>query len=82
MPPILIETFLQEVDGLRPDQLFTIRLGLKISPARRAELLDRVGALFNEYAQEPTDDDGETISLLFVEHPDLPRDQRPGASGG
>lgn len=67
---ILLETFLQEIEGLAPDEINATRLGLKLSPARREELLERFTALFQEYAAQDSDPDGDPISLFFVEHPD------------
>jgi predicted ArsR family transcriptional regulator len=72
----LIETFLQEIEGLPPQQLHIVRLGLKLNPASRAELLDRFQALFEEYKDRPADPEGEPLSLMFVEHPEPPRAER------
>ena len=74
--PILIDTFLQEIDGLPADEIHVMRLGLKLTDARRDELMGRVHALFQEYASGEADADGSPISLLFAEHPDVPRAQR------
>jgi Mn-dependent DtxR family transcriptional regulator len=76
MGPMLLETFLQEIEGLAAEDLNITRLGLKLSAQRRHEMLRRFGELFEEYAQLDSDPDGEPISLLFVEHPDLPRASR------
>jgi DNA-binding transcriptional ArsR family regulator len=73
---MLVDTFLQEIDGLPPEQLNTTRLGLKLSPENREELLRRFHELFLEYKDRGPDDDGEPISLFFVEHPDLPPSRR------
>ena len=72
---ILLETFLQEIDGLPADDLNAVRLGLKLSPARRSEMLARFRALFQEYADADSDPDGDPISLFFVEHPDRQHSQ-------
>lgn len=74
--PILLETFLQEIEGLAPDELNATRLGLKVSPERRLALLEKFDALFQELAAEDSDPDGEPISLFFVEHPDRQRGSR------
>lgn len=74
--PILLETFLQEVDGIAPDDINATRLGLKLTPEHREELLARFDAIFQEYAAGDSDPDGDPISLFFVEHPDLPRTRR------
>jgi Mn-dependent DtxR family transcriptional regulator len=74
--PVLIETFLQEIEGLPPEAIQVSRLGLKLNEKNKWELLERFQALLQEYVDRDPDPDGEPISLLFVEHPDLPRDQR------
>lgn len=74
--PMLVETFLQEIDGLAPEELTISRLGLKLSESGRRELLDRVGELLQEFAERESDPDGRPISILFAEHPDLPRAER------
>ena len=74
--PILLETFLQEIDGLAPDDLDISRLGLKLNAAHLTELRDRVRALLEEYAAKDDDADGAPISLFFASHPDLPRSER------
>lgn len=73
---VLLDTFLDEIEGLDPEQLYTARLGLKLTAAHRHELLERITDLFNEYVSRGADPDGEPISLFFTEHPDLPRSQR------
>jgi DNA-binding transcriptional ArsR family regulator len=72
----LIQTFLQEIDGLPPERLHIVRLGVKLNSESRAELLDRFQQLFEEFKDRPADADGEPLSLLFVEHPEIPRSQR------
>jgi DNA-binding transcriptional ArsR family regulator len=72
----LIETFLQEIEGLPPNRLHIVRLGLKLNTANRGELLERFQALFEEFKDRPADADGEPLSLLFVEHPEIPRAER------
>jgi DNA-binding transcriptional ArsR family regulator len=69
---LLLDTFLMEIDGLDPEHLITTRLGLKLTPAHREELLGRFQALFDEYAAREPDSDGTPISLFFAEHPDRP----------
>jgi hydrogenase expression/formation protein HypD len=49
---------------------FISHSGLKLSPARREEMLARFQELFQEYANAESDADGDPISLFFVEHPD------------
>jgi DNA-binding transcriptional ArsR family regulator len=73
---ILLDTFLDEIEGLDPDAVGATRLGLKLNRADRDELLIRINTIFQEYAARPPDPDGDAISIFFVEHPDLPRAQR------
>ena len=73
---ILLDTFLNEIEGLDPDALGTVRLGLKLTQPNREELFARIQAIFEEYIARGPDPDGDPISIFFVEHPDLPRAQR------
>jgi predicted ArsR family transcriptional regulator len=75
--PMLVETFLQEIEGLAPDELLITRLGVKLNAAHREELSARFMALFEEYRDRPADPDGEPISLMFAEHPEHTRSKRP-----
>lgn len=77
----LVQTFLQEIEDLPPERLQIIRLGLKLNTASRDEMLGRFVALFEEYKDRPADPDGEPISLMFAEHPELPRSQRGARKG-
>ena len=74
--PVLVETFLQEIEGLDPEELQITRLGLKLNAADREEMSDRFFALFAEYKDRPSDPDGEPISIMFAEHPERPRAER------
>lgn len=70
MGPVLIETFLQEIVGLAPEELEISRLGLKLSAEHRDEFRDRMYGLLQEFAARPSDDDGEPISVFVAQHPD------------
>jgi DNA-binding transcriptional ArsR family regulator len=74
--PMLVQTFLQEIVGLAPDEIQVTRLGLKLNHANRAEMSARFLALFEEYKDRGADPDGEPISLMFAEHPEKPRARR------
>lgn len=76
MSPTLVETFLQEIEGLPPGELQITRLGLKLNAATRKEMLDRFHALFEEYKDRGPDADGEPLSLMFAEHPERSRAER------
>jgi predicted ArsR family transcriptional regulator len=76
MGPTLVATFLQEIEGLAPDELLITRLGVKLNAANRSEMSARFMALFEEYKDRPADPDGQPISLMFAEHPEHPRSTR------
>jgi DNA-binding transcriptional ArsR family regulator len=74
--PMLVQTFLQEIEGLPPEDVQITRLGLKLNEENRKEMSARFLALFEEYKDRGGDADGEPISLMFAEHPDRSRAQR------
>jgi hypothetical protein len=71
--PILVETFLQEIKGVAPQDLHITRLGVKLNAKSLDELQGKFYALFMEYKDRPPDDDGTPISLMFAEHPEVRR---------
>lgn len=75
--PVLIETFLQEIQGLEPAQIHVRRLGLKLNGGHIQTMLARFRALADEYARMPADDDGVPTSLLLVHHPDQVNEAKP-----
>lgn len=74
--PMLIETFLQEIEGLEAAEIRVTRLGLKLNAQNREEMLDRFHALFQEYKERGPDADGDPLSLMFAEHPERSRAER------
>jgi DNA-binding transcriptional ArsR family regulator len=75
---MLVDTFLQEIEGLPVDDLAVIRLGVKLNRESRDELMNRFVALFLEYKERGPDEDGVPISLMFAEHPEQFRAQKEG----
>ena len=73
---ILVQTFLDEIEGVPPDELQVTRLGLKLNARTRDEMLERFAQLFEEYKDRPPDPDGEPLSLMFAEHPEHSRVER------
>ncbi|MEH0108167.1 winged helix-turn-helix domain-containing protein [Tersicoccus sp. MR15.9] len=73
LPPgtTLVDAFLADLEGVAPDQLLTIRLGVKLNAEHRREMLATVEAVMQEYASLPADEDGEPTSIFFAHHPDL-----------
>ena len=79
--PMLVQTFLQEIEGLAPEEVQITRLGLKLNAQNHREMSERFLALFVEYKERGADPDGEPISLMFAEHPErskTPQKGRPG----
>lgn len=68
--PVLIETFLQQIEGLPSEELEVTWLGLKLNAEHKAELEDRLYALVNEFKERGPDPGGDTYSLFTVLHPD------------
>jgi DNA-binding transcriptional ArsR family regulator len=76
---VLVETFLQQIEGLTDDDLDATWLGLKLNEEHRRELQDRLYALANEFKERGPDPDGDTYSLFTVLHPDRnPPAAQPG----
>lgn len=69
--PVLVETFLQEIQGVQPEDLHITRLGIRFAPEKRDELLTRLYDVVKEYAVNPSDEGGEPWSIMIAVHPDL-----------
>ncbi|GAA1956291.1 winged helix-turn-helix domain-containing protein [Microbacterium deminutum] len=68
---ILVETFLQQIEGVDDEELDTTWLGLKLNAEHKAELEDRLYAIVTEFKERGPDADGATYSLFTALHPDL-----------
>ncbi|GAA2240381.1 winged helix-turn-helix domain-containing protein [Rarobacter faecitabidus] len=68
---LLVETFLQQIEGLNPDELRVSWLGLRLSDEHLVELEERLYALVNEFKERAPDPDGTPISLFTAIHPDV-----------
>ncbi|MDY0908269.1 winged helix-turn-helix domain-containing protein [Microbacterium sp. CFBP9034] len=75
---VLVETFLQQIDGLDDEELDTTWLGLKLDAEHKAELQQRLYDLAQEFKERGPDPDGETYSLFIAFHPD----RNPPTGGG
>lgn len=77
---VLIETFLEQIEGLAPTEIDTIWLGLKLNDEHMREFGRRLGELAEEFKARPSDSDGKTYSFFAAIHPDRnpPRDTREG----
>jgi DNA-binding transcriptional ArsR family regulator len=67
---VLVETFLQQIEGLDDEDLDTTWLGLKLNDEHKAELQQRLYDLAQEFKERGPDADGQTYSLFFAFHPD------------
>lgn len=68
---VLVETFLQQIAGVPPDEVDTTWLGLKLSDEHKTELEERLFALAQEFKERGPDPDGSPYSLFIALHPDL-----------
>lgn len=68
--PVLVETFLQQIEGVAPENLDVSWLGLKLNAEHKAELEERLYTLINEFKERGPDPDGDTYSLFTALHPD------------
>jgi DNA-binding CsgD family transcriptional regulator len=71
MSPILIETMRQQLQGVDPEDIGVIWLGLRLNAEHRAELDRRLAEIAIEFKERGPDPDGEAASLVIITHPDL-----------
>lgn len=69
---LLLETFLAEAERLPEGALQSTRLGFRLTPADREEVLERLFAVLKEIADRPSDPDGEPFGLYIGLHPEAP----------
>ncbi|WP_035775327.1 winged helix-turn-helix domain-containing protein [Arthrobacter sp. H5] len=72
--PVLVETFLQEIDGLAPSEIDVWRLGVRLNDANRTEMMERIRNIFEEYALRESDVDGTATSIMLAHHLDRAAD--------
>lgn len=75
---VLIDTFLEEVALVDPGEIVATRLGLRLDEAGHTELVDRVQALFEEFASRPPTPDGTAYSVFYALHEDVTRNEATG----
>ncbi|SDR74165.1 ArsR/SmtB family transcription factor [Agrococcus carbonis] len=79
--PVLVETFLQQIEGLAPDEIDVAWMGLKVSPEHREELQRRMFELITEFKERGPDPEGEPFGLFTALYADRnPPASRPAAS--
>ncbi len=69
--PMLVDTFLQEIEGLDPQEIQVIRLGLKLNEENQKDLMSRLRAVIEDYAVRDPDPDGVATSLFLAHHLDI-----------
>ncbi|MNW27123.1 hypothetical protein D3C74_39100 [compost metagenome] len=69
--PMLVDTFLQEIAGLDPQEIQVIRLGLKLNEESQKDLMSRLRAVIEDYAMRDPDPDGVATSLFLAHHLDI-----------
>lgn len=72
--PVLVDTFLQEIEGLQPAEIEVWRLGVRLNSGHRAELLGRLQEVLDDYVRRGPDEDGEATSIMLAHHPDRTAD--------
>ncbi|WDF32496.1 winged helix-turn-helix domain-containing protein [Arthrobacter agilis] len=68
--PVLVETFLQEIEGLQPSEIDVWRLGVKLNDAHRDEMMGRIREVLEDYARREPDADGTATSIMLAHHLD------------
>jgi len=68
--PVLVETFLQQIEGVPDDELDVTWMGLKVNAEHKAEFQERLYELVNEFKEREPDADGDTYSFFSALHPD------------
>lgn len=77
--PVLVEAFVEEVGEAPPESTQLVRLGVRLDEAGRAELTERVVALFQEYADREPDPEGEPYAVFYAFYEDAQRRRAAGS---
>ena len=77
MSRLLIQTFLEEVALVDPQDVQTTRLGLRLDAAGFEELAARIGAVFDDFADRSPTAEGTPYSVFFALHEDVTRQTPP-----
>ncbi|MCR8671652.1 transcriptional regulator [Agrococcus sp. HG114] len=68
--PVVVETFLQEIQGVSPTDLEIGRVGSRLTPEDREALEQRVDELL-EWVRAHDSPGGEPFSMMIALHPDV-----------
>jgi len=77
MSRILIDTFLEEVALVDPQDVVTTRLGVRLDRKGFEELAARIAAVLDDFAGRPPTPDGTPYSVFFALHEDVTRQTPP-----
>lgn len=69
--PLLVDTFLKEINGLEPQEMQVVRVGLKLSEETQKEMMARLREVIEDYAMREPTPDGVPTSLFLAHHLDL-----------
>lgn len=72
--PVLVETFLQEIEGLQPSEIDVWRLGVRLNDEHRTEMMNRIREILEEYAGRGPDEDGTATAIMLAHHLDRTAD--------
>lgn len=67
---VLIQTFLQEIEGVDPEDIRIARLGLMLDEAGVTELRARLDAVLDDFIERGPDADGVPVSVMIAMHPE------------
>ncbi|CAN5182791.1 hypothetical protein BH09ACT2_BH09ACT2_20230 [soil metagenome] len=80
--PILVQTFLDDIQGIDADDLGVWRLGFKFNHATERELNDRISQLLVEFKDRGPDADGRPLSIMVAVHPEQRKLPGPASPEG
>jgi DNA-binding transcriptional ArsR family regulator len=65
----MMQAYLSEVAGMSFDELDQTRAVVQVSPERKAELVNRLAMLIEEFTSAPPDEHGERIAVYVALYP-------------
>jgi DNA-binding MarR family transcriptional regulator len=77
--PVLVDAFLEELAEAESASVRLVRLGLRLADPDRAELEDRLVALFQEYADRAPDPGGTPYAVFYASYEDAQRSRADAA---
>ena len=68
--PVLVQTFIEEIQDVRAEDLFIARLGLMLTEENENELNKRLADILVEYKDRAPDAGGRPVSVMIATHPE------------